>query len=254
MLRFGKTAARKDAVKLKFADVFKASTLPTPPASFGHQNLMADGNWHMLDNDQYGDCVFAGAAHEHMLWTMEGGTPRSRFTSVDVLSDYTAVTGFDPTKPATDQGTDMQVAAAYRQTTGIRDALGLRHRIDAYAALRVGDINQITIAAYLFGAIGIGVNCPSSMEQQFIQGKPWDVINSDTIDGGHYIPLVGKNNNGNFLFITWGKVQEATPAWVEAFMDEGICYMDLELVNANTKISPEGFNQDALSGYLKEVS
>lgn len=253
-LKFGKLPARPDAVMLKFASVFNATSLPTPPASFGHANLMADGVWHMLDNDQCGDCVFAGAAHEHMLWTMEGGIPRSRFTSLDVLSDYAAVTGFDSTKPATDQGTDMQVAAAYRQTTGIRDAIGNRHKIDAYAALKVGDLEQIALAAWLFGAVGIGVNCPSSMQQQFMDCKPWTVIANDQIVGGHYVALVGRNDNGNFLVITWGRVQEVTPNWLSTYMDEGVCYFDLEVINANSNISPEGYNASALSGYLKELT
>jgi hypothetical protein len=35
--------------------------------------LKAANAWNMFANDQYGDCVEAGAAHEHMLWTLEGG-------------------------------------------------------------------------------------------------------------------------------------------------------------------------------------
>ena len=50
------------------ASDFKLSTfsvaLPAYPKSpFGYGNLFAD--WEMLGNDQAGDCVFAGAAHEH---------------------------------------------------------------------------------------------------------------------------------------------------------------------------------------------
>lgn len=253
MLKFGKTPARPDAVKLKFAEVFNAVSLPTPPASFGHETLSANGDWGMLANDQYGDCVFAGGAHEHMLWTMEGGLPSAQFTAQDVLSDYTAVTGFNPNNPATDQGTDMQVAAAYRQNTGLIDATGSRHKIDAYSALNVGDLSQLALATWLFGAVGVGVNCPNSMEDQFNTVTPWTIVSNDSIVGGHYTPCVGRNSVGNFLFITWGKLQAATPEWVAKYMDEGICYLDLEFISNNSKISPEGFNQAALTGYLKEV-
>lgn len=253
-LYFGKSPARPDAVTLKFAEVFNAAALPTPPASFGHENLMMSGDWFMLANDQCGDCVFAGAAHEHMLWTMEGGIPRSRFTMHDVLSDYSTVTGYDPTKPATDQGTDMQVAASYRQTVGVRDALGVRHKIDAYAALKLGDLNELALASWLFGAVGVGVVCPASMQQQFVDRQPWTVVANDPTSNGHYFPIVGRNKNGNFLAITWGKAQEVTPAWLIQYSDESICYFDLELISANTNISPEGFNPDALSTYLKELT
>ena len=251
--KLGKTPAR-NAVSLKFSMVFNAAKLPTPPLVFGHENLMADGNWFGLGNDRVGDCVFAGAAHEHMLWTMVGGQPRSRFTTADVLSDYAAVTGFDPAKPETDQGTDMQVAAAYRQKTGIRDALGIRHKIDAYAALRAGDTAELALATWLFGATGCGFNIPSSAEAQFEAGQPWTIVPSDSIEGGHYNVCVGRNSDGNFLFISWGRVQAATPAWVGYYMDEGLSYLSMESLNSSTKMTPEGFSYDVLQEYLKGLS
>lgn len=251
-LCFGKTPARPNAVTLKFASVFNAANLPTPPASFGHESSTIV--WGMLANDQWGDCVLADAAHEHMLWTHEGGLPTAQFTSAGVLSDYSAITGFNPNDPSTDQGTDMQAAAAYRQNTGVIDAAGVRHKIDAYSALKVGDLDELALATWLFGAVSIGVNCPESMQDQFTSNQVWDVVKSDKLVGGHCIPCVGRNTAGNFVFVTWGRLQAATPTWVQAYNDEGICYLDLEVINASSKITPEGFNQDALSGYLKELT
>jgi hypothetical protein len=196
--KLGKTPAR-NTVALKFAMVFNADVLPTPPKAFGHENLMADGNWHGLGNDSVSCCVFAGAAHEHMLWTMVGGQPRSRFTVKDVLSDYSAVTGYDPAKPDSDQGTDMQVAAAYRQKTGILDATGARHKIDAYAALRVGDLDELALATWLFGACGCGFQIPSSAEAQFDAGEPWDIVAGDTTVGGHYVPCLSGDTKISLL-------------------------------------------------------
>lgn len=251
MLKFGKTPA-SGTVTLKFADVFDAA-LPVPPAVFGHETGIQDGSWQMLANDQWGDCVFAGAAHEHMLWTVEGGAHQALFTSADVLSDYSALTGFDPTKPATDRGTDMAVAAAYRQKTGIRDNTGARHLIDAYAALKVGDLTELALATWLFGATGVGFNCPQSMQDQFNNNRPWDVVVGDSVEGGHYIPCVGRNSAGNFIFVTWGRLQAATPAWVTKYMDEGLAYISLEILSSTTKLSPENYNLDALTEYLKEI-
>ena len=64
-LKLGKKPARPGAVKLKLAKYLVKAKLPTPPKVFGHQSLI--GAWNMLGNDRYGDCVWAGAAHEHML-------------------------------------------------------------------------------------------------------------------------------------------------------------------------------------------
>lgn len=207
----------------------------------------------MLGNDKVGNCVFAGAAHETMLWTLEGKSPRAQFTIDDTLSDYSAVTGYDPKNPDSDQGTDMQEAAAYRQKTGIRDLHGVRHKIDAYAALRKGDIEQLELAAWLFGAVGVGVQVPASMEDQFDANKPWTVVTRDRVSGGHYIPCVGRNSAGNFMFVSWGKLQAATPEWVAKYMDEGVSYLSLERISSSGAVSPEGFNVSALKQYLRSM-
>lgn len=236
---------------LRFADVFNAEALPTPPGAFGHQGLVPDGSFGMLGNDSVGDCVFAGAAHEHMVWTAEGGSSRASFTTRDVLSDYSAVTGYNGTE-ASDSGTDMQVAAAYRQKTGIIDAAGVRHKIDAFTSLRPTSIDQLALATWLFGAVGVGVQCPTSMQAQFEEGLPWSLEPQDQIEGGHYVPCVGRNANGNFLFVTWGKIQQATPGWIETWMDEGLAYLSLESLNAKG-LSPESFDLAALQKYFGAI-
>lgn len=242
--KLGKTPARH-AVKLSLFDFIKH--LPKVPAVFGHGNLLPV-DVGMLGNDQYGDCVFAGAAHETMLWNDEAGHPVT-FVTQDALADYTAVTGFNPVDPSTDQGTDMQVAASYRKKTGIIDALGTRHKVAAYVAVHT--LNEATIAAYLFGACGIGIQVPESAQQQFADGDPWDVVRGSQIIGGHYVPLVGRAANGNYLVITWGKVQEATPRFLKRYMDEGVAYISEECLTGGK--SPEGFDIDQLNADLAEL-
>ena len=119
----GKLPARPGAISFKLSRYFNLAALPTPPAVFGHQALVSD--YGILGNNQYGDCVLAGGDHEEMLWNAEAGVAVA-FTDANALSDYTALTGFNPADPATDQGTDMQAAASYRRTTGLIDANGVR--------------------------------------------------------------------------------------------------------------------------------
>ena len=69
-LKLGKKPARPGAVKFKFANFLVKPKLPTPPKVFGHEGLIG-ANWAVLGNDHYGDCVWAGAAHETMLWNKE---------------------------------------------------------------------------------------------------------------------------------------------------------------------------------------
>ena len=64
-LKLGKKEAAPRKTDFKFSDFAASITLPQTPSRFGHGN--AYSNWQMLGNDRYGDCVWAGAAHEHML-------------------------------------------------------------------------------------------------------------------------------------------------------------------------------------------
>lgn len=242
-MKLGKLPARINSVHLKLATYLDAAAiLPKIPAAFGHDNLVA--TYGMLANDAVGDCVFAGAAHETMLWCKESGHDAT-FTPGSVLSDYSAVTGYNPDDPATDQGTDMQVAASYRRRIGVLDATGRRHKVGAYVALTPGDPDQLAAAAYVFGSVGVGIRFPDYAMAEFTAGKPWAVRHGvQKIEGGHYIPVCGRAANGNFHVVTWGKVQEMTEGFYRRFCDEAIVYFSEEFLTAGT--SPEGFNRAQL--------
>jgi hypothetical protein len=246
----GKKPARH-AAKFKFSDIFDASKLPTPPAVFGHYQAVKE--WFGLGNNDFGNCVWAGAAHETMLWSVAGGRPRAHFTIYDVNSAYTAVTGFDPHRPATDQGTDMKDAADYRVKTGVVDTSGVRHKIDSYAALQPANYDEAVLAAWLTGALGIGLQLPAEALQQFDEKQTWSVPAQPHIAGGHYVPGVGRNAAGNMVFVSWGALGDMNQAFYERFNDETFCYLSLELLDAKG-LSPEGFNRDALLASMKQLT
>ena len=200
--KLGKKPARPGAVRLKLASYTNAAGLPPLPAASGTMPQSGPHAWGMFANDRYGDCVWAGAAHETMLLAREAGDV-VLFTDGDVLGDYAAATGFDPAKPDTDQGTDVQQAAEYRRVTGIIDAHGNRHRIAAYLALEPGNLEHLYQATYLFGAAGIGLQLPATALAQSKRGQTWDVVAGAPIDGGHYVPLVGRRAAGLHV-ISWG--------------------------------------------------
>lgn len=245
-MRLGKRPAR-NAVRFKFGEFFDTTKLPVPPRVFGNYTRVKQ--WYGLGNNKYGNCVWAGAAHETMLWTLEGFDVRARFTIKDVLSDYSAATGFDPNKPITDQGTDMQEAASYRRKTGIIDAQGVRHKIDSYVALDIGDVDQLALATYLCGACGIGLQLPQSAIDGL--GHTWDVVESSRILGGHYVPVVGRNDQNNFESVTWGDLQDMTPNFYHRYSDEALAYLSIERLKK--QVSPEGFDLEKLQYYLARL-
>lgn len=243
MFKLGKKPARPEAVKLRFKMVAPAPTLPSPPAVFGRYSEVTD--WGMLANDQWGDCVWAGAAHEHMLWTKTSNLPEAEFADTDCLSDYSVVTGF-AFSDASDQGTDVADAASYRRKTGVLDTDGQRHLVTAYMGLTVGDFDEMILAAYLFGSVGIGIRYPASAGDQFDKGQPWDIVPGSRLDGGHYIPCVGRAANGNAVIITWGKPQEMTRSFYELYNDETVAFYCPEYTNPN-------FDPTALQAFLDKL-
>jgi hypothetical protein len=248
--KLGKKAA-SHSIRYKFTDVFDPAGLPKPPPVFGHHAAVQQ--YHMLGNDTWGDCVWAGAAHEEYLWSLEGGAERTRITTADVLQDYAACTGFAYTDE-TDNGTDMALAAKYRQKTGIRDAVNQRHKIDSFVSLEVGNLDQVFLAIWLLGAVGVGIQLTKSAEDQSDAngegktGVPWTVPHKRKVEGGHYVSGVGRDKDGNLLVVTWGTVQAMTPEYFNEFNDEGVAYLSLDILNSKG-LSPEGYDAD----FLREI-
>lgn len=243
-MKLGKKPARTGAVTFKLTDFVDMAVLPKPPASFGHEGAI--NQWGALGNHDYGDCVWAGAAHETMLWCAEANHTVN-FSDQSVLSDYSAVTGFNPADPNSDRGTDMEEAAKYRRTTGVVDAHGVRHKVAAYLGITPGNSAQLSMALYMFGAVGIGVRLPASAVAQTNQGKIWSCPWWSRILGGHYIPMVAKRSD-HFVCVTWGRLQTMTQGFYSRYCDEAVAYVSEEMLTAGR--SPEGFNKDKLLAAL----
>lgn len=202
-----------------------AASLPTPPASFGHGTMFKD--WGMLGNDAAGDCTCAGSDHEHMLWTGigNGGSLSSKFKMSDAISDYSALSGYDPVTGANDNGVAVVDLMNYRRTTGMVDAAGKRHKIDLAVRLpgSQGSFSwsEFIDAVWCFKAVAIGTLIPQSAMDQFNAGQPWSDVGDGNILGGHYVPAVGTVNSVNQVsFITWGTRWVMERSFFEAYVDE----------------------------------
>lgn len=218
--------------------------LPKHPKSFGHENLIKE--WGMMGNDQYGDCVLAGATHEEMLWIAEsGGDPTGLFNEETALQAYSEVTGFRRDDPSTDQGTDMRAAANFRRKTGLIDTKGNRHKIGAFTFIKT--VEEMREAIWLFGAMGFGFQFPKSAMDQFNAGQPWHNVKGSPIDGGHYVP--GVAGRAMLEFVTWSKIQPAMVSFINRNIMTGIAYFSEEFLSEGK--SPEGFDRNQL---VKDLS
>jgi hypothetical protein len=264
-LKLGKKPATYDKRDLLFAQYRTTEALPSHPKHFGHEKLVGANAWQMLGNGPdntvspgfkgAGDCVFAGGDHETMLWTLETNSP-AKFTGADAIKDYSKVTGYDPKAPLdanggnpTDQGTNTRDALKYRQKTGLLDAAGKRHKIGAYIALELGNMDQLLEALYLFGVTGIGIKFPNSAMDQFNSGKPWSVVPGPNPTEGHYIPLVAYRTN--LECVTWGRIQQMTPQFYQTYCDEAWAILSPEMLKAGKSL--EGFDLAQLQADLRAL-
>lgn len=230
---------------LRFGTYLVPKQLPPIPQAFGHYTVIPDSGWRMLANDTLGDCTVAGAMHCVMLWNAIAGI-NIVFTNADARDDYFAITG------GADDGADMVQVAKYWQKTGFRDDQDSRHYIAAYMAVDHLNPDHYYAASYLFGAVGLGVQIPSSAQDQFSAGEPWANVPGDSIEGYHYVPLVGRKANGNAVVVTWGAAQEVEQSWLDANLQEVVAMISIEeMVNGTT---PEGFNVAALEDDLAVIA
>lgn len=242
----GKKPARPGAIHHKFSTLFDASSLPVPPMVFGRTSYFPEGGWGMLGNADCGDCVIAGGMHETMLLNALGGHGAPKFTGANAISDYSTITGYVPGNDSTDNGTDMVEAAKYRQRTGLIDANGVRHKIDGFVSLKPGDVQEVTLAAYLFGVVGLGASLTANAEDQFDANEPWHLTPHPGRAEGHYFPCVGRNHEGNLLIVTWGRLHAVKPGWLAERMDEGIVYISREALRTNTLLNQRNLDWPAI--------
>ena len=247
-LKLGKKPAAPRATDFKFSEFTASIQLPSVPSRFGHGTAYSD--WLMLGNDRYGDCVWAGAAHEHMLLNKVISHVDVPFDDDVVLGDYASVTGFTRDDPNTDEGTNVHEALSYRRKTGIIDSNGIRHRIGAYVSLDPKDWQHLEQAAYIFGAVGIGFEFPASALDQFHAGEPWDYVPGSKIEGGHYVPVVGSlRAPDQASAISWGRRQVFTVAFYEQYNDEAWVYVTPEQLR-DDGTGLHGFDIEKLNAYL----
>lgn len=247
MLKLGKlpfTAKRSD---LLFTHFRVARKLPKRPRQFGHEALLGH-DWGMLGNDTAGDCVWAGACHEHMLWCAAAGVT-TRFDTEDAIAAYSAVTGYIPGEDSTDNGTEVRTALDYRRATGLKDAAGNLHKIGAYLKLEPGNTDHLYEALYLFGAVGIGIEFPGSAMDQFNNKQPWAVVKGSSVEGGHYIPLVAKRSQ--IKCVTWGAVQAITLGFYKKYCDEAWALLSVDMLKDGKSL--EGFDMPALQEALSAL-
>ncbi len=204
-------------------------SLPTPPPVVGYAHGIM--SWNMDGNNSYGDCVFAAAAHGKQLWTTLTGRPVVP-TTAETLAVYSALTGFNPNDPNTDNGAVPSEIWTDWKTKGIFGS-----KIENFVDVNPKDKTQVFDAIWFFGCAFVGMQLPISAQSQTI----WDVPPGGPIGdgapgswGGHEV--LATHADARYVeVITWGARQLMTWAFVFAYVDEISALLSDDWIGSNGK-------------------
>lgn len=202
--------------------------------------------WGMMLNDQIGDCTCADSGHTLMLRTANASSIIIP-SDADIEKLYEQF-GYDPSNSeATDNGVTEVAMCDFLVSTGF-----LGHKASAVGSVDYTNLDHIKWTVQLFGHCRIGLNLPAYAEDQFMDGKPWDVSSfGDHTVMGHDVPVV--DFKGNTLYvITWGKVQPITIAAYQAWCEEAHSEVWPDFVRSQGT-APSGFDLADLIAKQKEV-
>jgi len=250
-LKLGKQVARHDPRTLLLAS-YTTTALPTPPASFD-LTAKVGHDWGMMDNDQIGDCTCAAAGHLIMEWTANAKKKMVTPSDKQIVAAYSAVTGYNPTTGANDNGAvEIDVLNYWRQS-GIAG-----HKIGAYMALEPSNHSHIMDSVYIFEGCYIGLQLPISAQAQVQNHQPWSVPPGGTTGdgkpgswGGHAVPVVAYDGRG-VTVVTWGALQTMTWSFWEAYCEESYAILSPDYMTGK-KTTPQGFNLKELQADLADL-
>ena len=217
--------------------------LPFLRSSVAWERKVTD--WSMLGNDQYGDCVEAGATNALMTMTSQSGAEISPSTN-QVLQDYTSITGFNSNDPSTDNGTVMIDALSFYTKSGI-----CGNKIIAWASVKIdSSLWEFKQAISLFGTVLVGFNFPQSAMDQFNAGQTWAINTNSPIIGGHCV-AVSEYNSTQMICNTWGTLQPCSLGFFPYYADEAYVLITQDWINKAKNLSVSGFNINVLENDAK---
>ena len=206
-----------------------------------------------LGNDQYGDCVFAGLFKLDVEWRRNAGDAASPDpTEADALGLYARVTGFDPAKPDTDRGADLQTALAYVKAHGLTSSGA--GKVAGWCAVDAEKPALVRRAIDIFGGVYTGCALPDAWLQNPREGMDWMVAGDPNPANGHCTAWfdynaygVICNSWGLFVQISWAAIAKY---WAASAGGEVYAVFSPDWLNAATQTSPSGLDAAQLAADL----
>ncbi len=220
IVRFGKQKAKRDDRNLMFAVLLRAP--PVLPTEYDF-----DVNHHgiptpMFGNDQYGDCVIAGRAHQTLRFEKAEQNKLIAISDTDVLHEYFGESG------GVDSGLVVLDSIKTWRSKGWL-AAKRRYRIKAFAQINQARRSEVKRAVFMDLGVGLGFSLPDAALTQFYAGKPWAVVGGKpgqpNPHNGHYVYVPGYTKSGP-VCVTWGRKQQMSWQFLAKYCDEAYAIID----------------------------
>jgi hypothetical protein len=217
--------------------------IPAPPLTCNYyiQRAMPELE-NIYENDILGDCVIAMMGHGEAIVTGNNpGLSVSSYTNDQITGLYSAIGGYVPGQPNTDQGCVIQDALHYWQNTGMPDG----RKILGYIGVNAADPVEVRTAIWLFEFVTAGIALPDAWLNSTNAGATWSVAGAPDPNNGHCI-LAGSYNTAGYSIDTWGEFITLTNSGMEKYAvpDAGgelYAVVTQDVINRATQRAPSGF-------------
>lgn len=251
-LFFGRRRPRVAAPRARLSHFIRKS-LPSPPAMCDYTSTAMTELRNVYLNDREGDCVIAFMAHGEAVITANNPSLMvSSYTDDQINQVYSAVGGYVPGDPSTDDGCDIETALNYWTTTGMPDGRKIAGSLDVDPS----DSEEYRTAIWLFEVLCAGIDLPDAWLQSVRDGSTWDVAGDPDPDNGH---CVGSSKYGlDTIWYTWGDLVGITDAAIAKYCaasagGELHAVISQDTVNRATQRAPSGFDWAGLVSYFNAM-
>lgn len=188
--------------RIHLSDFISRAALPAIPPSCDFSSKATPVLTDVFQNDALGDCVIAGGYHLLGVWTGNATGIPFHASKAQITSDYSAIGGYKPGNPATDNGCNEETAISYWQKHGFANGTKLLGAISINASSK----SDIMAACYLFENLFFGIELPDKWISPFPSGNgfTWDVAGAADPNNGHCVISPGAYNSSGVQIDSWG--------------------------------------------------
>ena len=239
----GRNPSPPDPNLLMMSSYMDVTSLPPSPKTTSYRKPVK--NWGAMLNDRLGCCSVSGLGHLIQLSTANESSAQFNCPDKDILSFYSAVSGYDG-RPSTDRGSNMKDCLDRRRNVGLSG-----YKDIGYVGVDPRNLDQVRSCLWIFG--GLYGGC--TIYRSWLTGD-WS-SGSGIPAGGHAWALIDRDGD-DFIVMTWGELRRFTlKAWTQTMMAQP--NSELYAIKApewtvEDGIAPSGFNSKALDNDLARLA